>query len=116
MPVPLNSMDIRAALKQGITQLRDARVPSFTLAAELLLLHVLGRDRTWLYAHPEEVISDENAQRYFGLIARRASGEPTQHLTGKQEFWGLEFDVTPEVLIPRPETEHVREGALARLG
>jgi release factor glutamine methyltransferase len=106
---------VRSVLKQGIAQLRDARVPSFTLAAELLLLHVLGRDRTWLYAHPEEVISDENAQRYFGLIARRASGEPTQHLTGKQEFWGLEFDVTPEVLIPRPETEHVVEVALDRL-
>lgn len=106
---------VRSVLKQGIAQLRDARVPSFTLAAELLLLHVLGRDRTWLYAHPEEVISHENAQRYFGLMARRASGEPTQHLTGKQEFWGLEFEVTPEVLIPRPETEHVVEVALDRL-
>ena len=106
---------VRALLKFGITQLRDAQVPSFTLAAELLLLHVFGRDRTWLYAHPEEVISDENAQRFFAMIARRAAGEPTQHLTGKQEFWGLEFEVTPDVLIPRPETEHVIELALDRL-
>jgi len=106
---------VRALLKFGITQLREARVPSFTLAAELLLLHAFGRDRTWLYAHPEEVVSDENAHRFFALIARRAAGEPTQHLTGKQEFWGLEFEVTPDVLIPRPETEHVIEVALDRL-
>src|SRR5258707_10626191 len=106
---------VRALLKFGITQLREAHVPSFTLAAELLLLHAFGRDRAWLYAHPEEVVSDENAQRFFALIARRAAGEPTQHLTGKQEFWGLEFEVTPDVLIPRPETEHVIEVALDRL-
>jgi release factor glutamine methyltransferase len=107
--------DVRTALKQGLAQLREAHVPSFTLAAELLLLHVLGRDRTWLYAHPEESISSADAERFFALIARRAAGEPTQHLTGKQEFWGLEFEVTPDVLIPRPETEHVIEVALDRL-
>ena len=56
------------------------------------------------------------AEKYFALIARRAAGEPTQYLTGKQEFWGLEFEVTPAVLIPRPETEHVIEVALERLG
>ncbi len=108
-------MDIRTALKQGLAQLRDAHVPSHTLAAELLLLHVLGRDRAWIYAHPEEEISAENAQRFFGLISRRAAGEPTQHLTGKQEFWDLEFEVNRDVLIPRPETEHVIEVALDRL-
>jgi len=108
-------MDIRAALKTGIGQLREENVPSFTLAAELLLLHVLGRNRTWLYAHPEEILSDTEANRFLDLIARRAAGEPTQHLTGKQEFWGLEFEVTPDVLIPRPETEHVIEVALDRL-
>lgn len=108
-------IDIRAALKQGIAQLREAHVASFTLAAELLLLHVLGRDRTWIYSHPEEQISSADADRYFALLARRAAGEPTQHLTGKQEFWGLEFEVTPDVLIPRPETEHLIEVALDRL-
>ena len=108
-------MDIRAALKQGIARLREADVPSFTLAAELLLLHALGRNRTWIYAHPEEELSNIEAERYFALLARRAAGEPTQHLTGKQEFWGLEFEVTPDVLIPRPETEHVIEVALDRL-
>jgi len=107
--------DVRDTLKQGLAQLREAHVPSFTLAAELLLLHVLGRDRTWLYAHPEEAVSTADAERYFALIARRANGEPTQHLTGKQEFWGLEFEVTRDVLIPRPETEHLIEVALDRL-
>jgi release factor glutamine methyltransferase len=110
-----SQIDVRTALKQGLAQLRAAHVTSFTLAAELLLLHVLGRDRTWLYAHPEERVSNADAERFFALLARRAAGEPTQHLTGKQEFWGLEFEVTPDVLIPRPETEHVIEVALDRL-
>jgi release factor glutamine methyltransferase len=109
------TLDIRAALKRGIAELRDANVPSYTLAAELLLLHVLGRDRAWLYAHPEEIVSSLDAHRFISLVGRRAEGEPTQHLTGKQEFWGLEFEVTPDVLIPRPETEHVIEVALDRL-
>jgi len=106
---------VRSLLKQGIGQLREAHVPSFTLAAELLLLHVASRDRAWLYAHPEEILSAEANNRFFSLVQRRANGEPTQHLTGKQEFWGLEFEVTPDVLIPRPETEHLIEVALDRL-
>jgi release factor glutamine methyltransferase len=108
-------VDVRTALKRGIAELRDAQVPSYTLAAELLLLHVLGRDRAWLYAHPEEAVPGTDAHRFLSLILRRAEGEPTQYLTGKQEFWGLEFEVTPDVLIPRPETEHVLEVALDRL-
>jgi release factor glutamine methyltransferase len=108
-------MDVRTALKTGIAKLREAGVPSFTLSAELLLLHVATRDRTWLYSHPEENLPQEVTDRFFALIARRAAGEPTQYLTGKQEFWGLEFEVTPDVLIPRPETEHVIEVALDRL-
>jgi release factor glutamine methyltransferase len=109
------TIDVRMALKRGIAELRDANVPSYTLAAELLLLHVLGRDRAWLYAHPEEIVPGLDAHRFISLILRRAEGEPTQYLTGKQEFWGLEFEVTPDVLIPRPETEHVIEVALDRL-
>jgi len=110
------ALDIRSALKEAMARLRAADVPSHTLAAELLLMHVLGRDRTWLYAHPEERFETDAAAKYFALVARRAAGEPTQYLTGKQEFWGLEFEVTPAVLIPRPETEHVVEVALERLG
>jgi release factor glutamine methyltransferase len=108
-------LDVRTALKQGIHLLREAHVPSDTLAAELLLLHVTRRDRTWLYAHPEEILDPEIIASYFSLLRRRAASEPTQHLTGKQEFWGLEFEVTPDVLIPRPETEHLIEVALDRL-
>ena len=108
-------MDVRTALKNGIARLREAEVSSYTLAAELLLLHVLRRNRSWIYAHPEDSIAQADEQQFFELIARRIAGEPTQHLTGKQEFWGLEFEVTPDVLIPRPETEHVIEVALDRL-
>jgi release factor glutamine methyltransferase len=108
-------MDVRGALRTGISRLREKQVASDTLAAELLLLHVLGRDRAWLYAHPEEPINSEELGTFLSLIARRANGEPTQHLTGKQEFWSLEFEVTRDVLIPRPETEHVVEVALDRL-
>ncbi|HEY2821713.1 MAG TPA: peptide chain release factor N(5)-glutamine methyltransferase [Candidatus Acidoferrum sp.] len=108
-------MDARTAFKTGIARLRDADVPSYTLAAELLLLHVTERDRTWLYAHPEDEITSEQQDLFLSLLERRTAGEPTQYLTGKQEFWGLEFEVTPDVLIPRPETEHVIEVALDRL-
>ena len=90
--------------------------PITYLAAELLLMHTLQRDRAWLYTHPEEVLSAADLNHFMSLVARRAAGEPTQHLTGKQEFWGLEFEVTPAVLIPRPETEHVIEVALERIG
>jgi release factor glutamine methyltransferase len=108
-------MDIRTALRTGIARLREADVPSYALAAELLLLHQLHRDRAWLYAHPEELIPADDLDAYLSLITRRANGEPTQHLTGKQEFWSLDFEVSRDVLIPRPETEHVVEVALDRL-
>src|SRR5271154_2134171 len=111
-----NPMDIRAALKEGMAQLRTAQIPSHTLATELLLMHALGRNRAWMYSHPEDSLDPATAEKFSALIARRLAGEPVQYLTGKQEFWGLEFEVTPAVLIPRPETEHVMEVALARLG
>jgi release factor glutamine methyltransferase len=108
--------DIRSALAEGIAQLERERVPSAALAAELLLMHALGRDRAWIYAHPEQELGADARGQYFSLVAQRASGTPTQHLTGHQEFWGLDFEVTPDVLIPRPETEHVIEVALGCLG
>ena len=74
--------------------------------------HRARRDRAWLYAHPEYLLSAAEWEAYDALLARRASGVPVQYLTGVQEFWGLEFEVTPSVLIPRPETEHVVEVAL----
>jgi release factor glutamine methyltransferase len=104
------------ALRDGISQLERENTHSAPLAAELLLMHTLGRDRAFIYAHPEQELDAATGERYFSLIAQRASGVPTQHLTGHQEFWGLDFEVTPDVLIPRPETEHVIEVALDRLG
>jgi release factor glutamine methyltransferase len=111
----ITDRSVRGLLRQGIEKLRSSNVPSYTLAAELLLLHVASRDRTWIYSHPEEILPDRLVEAYFALLERRAWGVPTQHLTGKQEFWGLEFEVTPDVLIPRPETEHLIEVALDRL-
>jgi len=115
-PPITSQQSLLTALRDGIAQLEREHVPSAALAAELLLMHTLGRDRAWIYAHPEQELDATARQQYFSLIARRASGVPTQHLTGHQEFWGLDFEVTPEVLIPRPETEHVIEVALERLG
>jgi release factor glutamine methyltransferase len=111
-----NPTNVRAALKEGMAQLRVAQIPAHTLATELLLMHALGRDRAWIYSHADESVDRATAERFLALIARRATGEPVQYLIGKQEFWGLEFEVTPAVLIPRPETEHLMEVALARLG
>lgn len=108
-------MDVRTALKEAMGRLREGGVPSHTLAAELLLMHALGRDRAWLYGHPEELLDSSSVALYLHLVTRRIAGTPTQYLTGQQEFWGLQLEVEPGVLIPRPETEHVVEVALERL-
>lgn len=110
------TMPVRAALREAMARMRSAGVPAHALAAELLLMHVLGHDRAWLYAHPEAPLDTDDTRKYCELVAQRAAGTPTQYLTGKQEFWGLEFEVTPAVLIPRPETEHIIEVAIERLG
>jgi release factor glutamine methyltransferase len=110
-----DAMDVRTALTEAMARLGAAQVPSHALAAELLLMHTLGCDRAWIYTHPEGPLDSATMANYFALVARRAAGEPVQYLTSKQEFWGLEFEVTPAVLIPRPETEHVVEVALERL-
>ncbi len=75
-------------------------------------MHVLGRDRAYLHAHPDVDLPAEDLDRYVQLIAERTTGKPTQYITGHQEFWGLDFEVTPDVLIPRPETEHLVECVL----
>jgi release factor glutamine methyltransferase len=111
----LNEHSVRVLLRRGIEELRSAQVSSYTLAAELLLLHASGRDRTWIYSHPEYLLPQVSVDKFFELVRRRANGEPTQYLTGKQEFWGLDFEVSRDVLIPRPETEHLVEVALDRL-
>ncbi len=103
---------LRATLRQGLHTLLAHQVPSAQLAAELLLMHVLGRDRAYLHTHSDEDLPAEDLDRYVQLIAERSTGKPTQYITGHQEFWGLDFEVTPDVLIPRPETEHLVECVL----
>ncbi len=105
-------MQIKHAVDAAYQLFVDNDVPSPRLNAELLLMFVLGRERAYLYAHPErELTSDEHA-RYEEVIRERARGCPTQYITGHQEFWGLDLLVSPAVLIPRPETEHVVETVL----
>jgi len=80
--------------------------------AELLLMFTLGCDRAYLYAHPEKELSQEEQARYQEALRQRSEGIPAQYITGHQEFWGLDLIVSPAVLIPRPETEHVIETVL----
>jgi release factor glutamine methyltransferase len=80
--------------------------------AELLIMFTLDCDRAYLYAHPERELTPNETQRYDDALARRATGVPAQYITGHQEFWGLDLIVSPAVLIPRPETEHVVEAVL----
>ena len=80
--------------------------------AELLLAHVLRCDLVALLAHPERPLSAPEATRYESVIMRRLGSEPMQYITGQQEFYGLAFEVSPDVLIPRPETEHLVEAVL----
>jgi release factor glutamine methyltransferase len=80
--------------------------------AETLLLHVLKKNKAWLLAHADDDLPEDQAVRFSELLERRFCGEPIQYIIGEAEFYGLPFRVTPEVLIPRPETEHLVEKAL----
>jgi release factor glutamine methyltransferase len=104
------------SLKTAIERLTEAGVPSPRMNAELLLMFTLGRDRAYLYGHPEYELSGEELSRYEDALAQRSQGIPAQYITGHQEFWGMDLIVSPAVLIPRPETEHVVEAVLSRVG
>jgi release factor glutamine methyltransferase len=103
---------IGSALADGAAQLPSS--PTARRDAELLLMRVLGCDRAYLLTHPETRLSADRATQYENWLSRRARHEPVQYIVGEQEFFGLKFRVTPDVLIPRPETEHLVEAALAR--
>jgi release factor glutamine methyltransferase len=105
-------MQLKPAIDAAYELLVANDVPSPRLNAELLMMFVLGRERAYLYAHPERELSAEEQYRYDQVIRERAQGCPTQYITGHQEFWGLDLLVSPAVLIPRPETEHVVETVL----
>jgi release factor glutamine methyltransferase len=96
---------ISAALGRAAKFLRDSEIGDAQLNAQVLLAHAIGRDRTYLIVNFSEELSSEMLELFDRLLERRAEGEPLQYITGHQEFYGLEFEVTPGVLIPRPETE-----------
>jgi release factor glutamine methyltransferase len=102
-------------LSQATAALTTNGVPNPRLDAEMLLAHALGLTRAGLYARLQDVIPEADVQRFHQLLYRRQQREPLQYITGVQEFWSLEFKVTPDVLIPRPETELIVEIALQLL-
>jgi release factor glutamine methyltransferase len=107
-------MTVRTALIQGQQLLEQASVGELRLTAEVLLMRATGHDRAWLYAHGDDELIEVWWIHYGRYLHQRIKGEPTQYITGRQEFYGREFRVTRDVLIPRPETEHLVEAALAR--
>jgi release factor glutamine methyltransferase len=102
-------------LKSAIQRLTSAQVPSPRMNAELLLMFAIRCDRAYLYGHPERELTADEESIYENALAQRSKGIPAQYITGHQEFWGMDLIVSPAVLIPRPETEHVVEEVLARV-
>src|SRR5437764_13240780 len=108
-------MTLQTALVQGTRLLEDGAIPVPRLTAEVLLAHAMQRDRVWLYAHSDDELHELGWIHFGRYLHERLQGKPTQYITKRQEFYGREFRVSPAVLIPRPETEHVVEAALKRI-
>lgn len=106
------TITIADAIREGAEIFHDAGLVEARREAGGLLQHVIGRDRTFVLAHPEQQLTDGQLQTFQELLKRRAAGEPLQYLTAQQSFFGLDFEVAPGVLIPRPETELLVEVAL----
>ena len=104
--------NVAQVLSEAAAKLTSASVEAPRLTTETLLCEVLGCERSFLYAHPETSLEPDQAVRFNQLLARRLAGEPTQYLSGIQEFFGLELEVSPAVFIPRPETELLVEEAI----
>lgn len=107
-----NTYSIAEALREASRVLENSSVPEARREAGSLLSFVLGKDRTFLISHAEDQVDDDSLNRFREFVERRAAGEPLQYITGVQDFYGREFRVTPDVLIPRPETELLVEAAL----
>ncbi len=108
----MNGHSIAQATLEAAQLLRRAGVPEPRREAASLLAHVIARDRTFIITHAETTLTPSDIQRFRQYVERRATGEPLQYITGHQEFFSLDFEVTPDVLIPRPETELLVETAL----
>jgi release factor glutamine methyltransferase len=108
----VNADTSRLAALLAQARRRLASLPAGNIEAEALLAHVLGVSRAWLFAHPERQLTAAETAAFGALLARRETGEPLAYLTGRREFWSLSFQVTPDVLIPRPETELLVETVL----
>ncbi len=111
-----NSVTIADVIAKAASVLRAAGVPEARREAGTLLAHVIARDRTFLITHADELVGPAELTWFHRLIARRAAGEPVQYIIGHQAFYGFDFEVTPDVLIPRPETELLVETSLRLLG
>ncbi len=105
-------MTLRDALLQGTKLLEEGSIASPRLTAEVLLCQALHQERSFLYAHSERALQEVEWIHYGRYLHQRLNGMPIQYITGRQEFYGREFRVTPDVLIPRPETELVVETVL----
>src|SRR5690606_35217977 len=101
---------IKATLQKAYEQLQSSETGR--LDAQVLLCHVLQVDKPYLIAHDERILTETEQSQLQALLARRIQGEPIAYLVGIKHFWDLEFIVSPAVLIPRPETEHLIEAAL----
>ena len=106
---PQATGNVTDVLRRATGRLRQAGVGTPRLDAELLLMETLGWSREDLYRNPEGGLRQAQAERFESLVSRRLRAEPVAYMTGTQEFWSLDFRVTPDVLIPRPETEHLVE-------
>ena len=103
---------IANSLLEASQALEAHGVPESRREAGSLLSFVIGKDRTFLISHADDLLEETEVDRFREVVARRAEGEPLQYITGMQDFYGREFRVTPDVLIPRPETELLVEAAL----
>jgi release factor glutamine methyltransferase len=108
-------LTIQTALEQGADLLNKEAIPAPRLTAEVLLCHALRCERSYLYAHGLDELSTNGWIHYGRYLNERLKGKPTQYITKQQEFYGRKFRVTPDVLIPRPETEHLVEKAIAAI-
>jgi release factor glutamine methyltransferase len=107
------STSIAQAILEGANKLRKAGVPDERREAGSLLMYVLDRDRGYILTHAEDLLSDEQAEKFVDSLNERGRGKPLQYITGRQEFFGLAFEVNSDILIPRPETELLVETALS---